>query len=153
MATLTTTPQRTETGRFLRFLTVGASGTVLDFLTLTLLKEAFLLPTLIANTIAFCVGLVNNFTWNRLWTFSDVRNGSLTRQFMQFAAISIIGLTLNNVIITVLETPFGTLFGLEDYGYLPAKLVATGIVFFWNFAANRYWTFNTKNTNEKGKAQ
>lgn len=143
MATLTTSsPQRTETGRFLRFMTVGASGTVLDFLALAIFKEAFLLPTVLANTLAFSIGLVNNFTWNRLWTFSDTQGGSVRKQFLQFALISLVGLLLNNLIVLSLETPLDTLFGSQGYGYLPAKVIATGIIFFWNFSANRLWTFN-----------
>ena len=29
----------------------------------------------------------------------------------------------------------------EDIGYLPAKMVATVVVLFWNFFVNRFWTY------------
>lgn len=132
-----------EIGRLLRFMTVGISGTVLDFTVLTLLKEIFLWPTLLANTFSFGLGVINNFTWNRLWTFSDAQHSNIARQFMQFFVISVIGVLLNNLIVLSLEHPFDSLLGVDGYGYLPAKVIATGIVFFWNFGANRYWTFNT----------
>ncbi|HNB37390.1 MAG TPA: GtrA family protein, partial [Anaerolineales bacterium] len=70
MATLSTPVLNKEVTRFARFLTVGAMGTFLDFGLLTVLKLAGL-PTLIANSISFTAGLLNNFTWNRLWTFAD----------------------------------------------------------------------------------
>lgn len=132
-----------ERQRFARFLTVGAVGTFLDFSLLTLLKTLGL-PTLLANTASFSAGVVNNFTWNRLWTFSDVKQADWQRQLAQFVLVSLIGLALNNTIVLLLEAPLGNLLDQPGYGYLPAKVIATGIVVFWNYFANRYWTFNNK---------
>ena len=133
--------KQSEAGRVLRFMAVGASGTLVDFVVLMLLKEVFLLPTLLANTLSFSVGMVNNFTWNRLWTFADTSHENVARQFLQFAAVSLVGLLLNTLIVLLLEDPFSAL--IATYGYIPAKVIATGVVFVWNFVANRYWTFNS----------
>jgi putative flippase GtrA len=141
MAALIKTTQHKEAQRFLRFLVVGAGGTMLDFGLLTVLKLAGL-PTLPANTAAFSAGVVNNFTWNRLWTYADSRSKQWTVQLGQFAVVSLIGLALNNAVVLLLEAPFGALFNNTEFGYLPAKVIATGIVVFWNFFVNRYWTFN-----------
>jgi putative flippase GtrA len=130
-----------ELGRFGRFLTVGALGTILDFCLLTLLKTAGL-PTLTANSLSFTAGLINNFTWNRLWTFRDSVNASWKKQLTQFTLVSLVGLAVNNIIVLSLENIFGTLIGDTEIGYLPAKVVATGVVVFWNYFANRTWTFN-----------
>lgn len=132
-----------ELGRFARFLMVGAVGTFLDFSLLSLLKLLGL-PTLFANTASFSAGVVNNFTWNRLWTFADAKQSDWGRQLAQFLLVSIVGLTLNNVIVLVLEVPLGTLLGQPDFGYLPAKVIATGVVLFWNYFANLYWTFKVE---------
>lgn len=137
-----------EFQRFTRFLTVGAVGTFLDFGLLSLLK-ALGLPTLVANSASFTVGVVNNFTWNRLWTFSDAKQADWQRQLAQFVLVSLVGLALNNAIVLVLEAPLGTLLGQPDYGYLPAKVIATDVVVFWNYFANRYWTFNTPSANPR----
>lgn len=128
-----------EIQRFARFLTVGAVGTLLDFSLLTLLKLAGL-PTIVANSLSFTAGLLNNFTLNRLWTFQD-RKTDWRRQFAQFALVSLVGLALNNFILLSLENALGNLFGQPDWGYLPAKVIATGVVVFWNYFANRMWTF------------
>ena len=130
-----------EHQRFTRFLTVGAVGTFLDFSLLSLLK-ALGLPTLIANSASFTAGVVNNFTLNRLWTFADAKQANWQRQLAQFVLVSLVGLALNNAIVLLLETPLGILLGQPDYGYLPAKVIATGVVVFWNYFANRHWTFN-----------
>ena len=63
---------------------------------------------------------------------------------MQFLMVSLAGLALNNAIVRLLEDPFGTQLGQPDYGYLPAKVIATGVVVFWNYFTNRHWTFNSK---------
>lgn len=134
--------------RFTRFLTVGAIGTGLDFSALTLLKLAGL-PTLIANSLSFTAGLVNNFTWNRLWTFRDNLHADWRRQLMQYTLVSLIGLALNDTLVLSLEDILGMMLDLPGWGYLPAKVVATGVVVFWNYFANRMWTFNDRNKENK----
>ena len=140
MATLSGTSPSKEIERFSRFLAVGAVGTVLDFSLLTLLKLAGL-PTLLANSLSFTAGLVNNFTWNRLWTFGDSIQPNWRKQLAQFTMVSLVGLVLNNLIVLGLENVFGAMLGQPEWSYLPAKVVATGVVVFWNYFANRMWTF------------
>ena len=140
MTTISTPLPRQEVTRFARFLTVGAVGTVLDFSILTLLKLAGL-PTLFANSISFTAGLLNNFTWNRLWTFGDSVKADWRRQLAQFTLVSLAGLALNNLIVLSLEGVFGAMLGSAQWAYLPAKVIATGMVVFWNYFANRMWTF------------
>lgn len=140
MATLAHPLPNKELARFTRFLTVGALGTLLDFGLLTMLKLAGL-PTLFANSLSFTAGLINNFTWNRLWTFRDAAQANWQKQLAQYALVSLVGLALNDLIVLSLETVLGTWLGQPAWGYLPAKVVATGVVVFWNYFANRTWTF------------
>lgn len=141
MAAFSNSSSNKEIECFTRFLTVGAVGTVLDFCLLTLLKLAGM-PTLFANSISFTAGLVNNFTFNRLWTFNDSAQASnWKKQLAQFTAVSLAGLVLNNLIVLSLEHVLGNILGQPNWGYLPAKVIATGVVVFWNYFANRMWTF------------
>jgi putative flippase GtrA len=129
-----------EMERFSRFLAVGSVGTLLDFSLLTLLKLAGM-PTLFANSLSFLAGLANNFTWNRLWTFGDSVQPDWRMQLAKFTTISLVGLVLSNAIVLLLEGSLGQALGHPNWGYLPAKLLATGAVLFWNYFANRVWTF------------
>jgi len=131
-----------ELTRFARFLTVGALGTLLDFGLLAALKYAGV-ATILANSFSFTAGVVNNFTWNSRWTFADLRrrNANAGAMFFQFLMVSLVGLALNNAIVLLLEAPLGALIGNADFGYVPAKIIATGVVVFWNYFANRNWTF------------
>jgi putative flippase GtrA len=135
------TIQTKGTQRFLRFLLVGLSGTLLDMGLLNLLKLLGY-TTLLANTFGFSIGVVNNFTWNYAWTYADSRHKQLWLQLAQFIAVSLIGLLLSNILVLQLEAPLGALLHAPQWGYLPSKLIATSVIVFWNFLANRYWTFN-----------
>lgn len=139
MSVLPVSVEKSEVTRFARFLTVGAVGTLLDFSILALLKLAGM-PTLAANTLSFTAGLFNNFTWNRLWTFGDAVKSDWRRQLAQFTLVSLVGLALNNLIVLSLEGIF-SLWIDTQWAYLPAKVIATGVVVFWNYFANRTWTF------------
>jgi putative flippase GtrA len=149
LAEISTAFSSKEYGRFGRFLAVGTLGTLLDFGALSSLKTLGL-ATLLANSLSFSAGLVNNFTLNRIWTFSDRLCSDWKRQFLQFTSVSLVGLALNNTLVMLLEVPLGEWLGVADYGYLPAKAVATAVVVFWNYFANRYWTFNVLNAEIAG---
>jgi putative flippase GtrA len=124
-------------------MVVGASGTILDFSILALLKTIGL-PTLPANTLSYMIGTINNFYWNRYWTFAEACKEIWQKQFFQFYIVSLIGLFLNISLTMFLETPFDTMVG--TWGYLPAKVIATNVVIIWNYAVNRLWTFNMRET-------
>jgi putative flippase GtrA len=140
MAALSNSSSNKEIQLISRFLAVGTVGTLLDFSLLTLLKLAGL-PTLFSNSLSFTAGMLNNFTWNRLWTFNDGNQTDWRKQFAQFTLISLFGLALNNIIVLSLEGALGNILGQPEWGYLPAKVIATGVVVFWNYFANRIWTF------------
>jgi putative flippase GtrA len=134
------------TPQFIKFLIVGASGTLIDYLILILLKS-FNWQTLIANTLSFSAGLLNNYYWNGRWTFNESIRKSSLEQFSQFTVISLVGLGLNTAIVLLLEIPLGVILGKPESGYIPAKAFATAVVLFWNYLANRHWTFNPSKKN------
>lgn len=140
------------TPQFIKFLIVGASGTLIDYLILILLKS-FNWQTLIANTLSFSAGLINNYYWNSRWTFNESIQKSSLEQFSQFTIISLVGLGLNTVIVLLLETPMTVILGIPRAGYIPAKAIATVVVFFWNYLANRHWTFNPSKNNLISKGE
>jgi putative flippase GtrA len=148
MMNLTLLPRHKEFSRIIQFGVVGVSGTVLDYIVLILLKLLLGWPTLLANSLAFSIGVANNYTWNSRWTFANPQTEGSLRQFIQFFLVSVIGLLLNNAIVLGLEAPMGHLIAQPEWGYLPAKVLATSLVMFWNYFANRYWTFRTVNETE-----
>lgn len=136
-----------EAERFFKFLVVGTIGFIVDFGTLTFLVEVIGLVPVVANTFSFSIAVLSNFTLNRYWTYPDSRAKRRRVQILQFAAVSLLGLAINNTILLLLQSPFDSLLRLIAFpdaigGYIPAKMVATVVVLFWNFFVNRYWTYN-----------
>lgn len=146
-----------EVGRFLKFAVVGALGAVIDFSTLNLLIQFAGFPKILANACSFTAAVISNFIWNRLWVYPETRGEPLTRQFVQFFFVNAVGLAINTAIFYstdhwllgeagLLSGPVGALAptaGMThfDLAYNGAKMIATGVVLFWNFFVNRFWTF------------
>ena len=141
-----------ERTRFLRFAVVGAIGALVDFGILNLLL-ALNVSYLISATVSFIAAVLNNFTWNRYWTYPDSRSKPISKQLVQFAVINVIGIGIRIPLLAVLENVLinasASLFpgGLwilppEKLGQNLGLAVAILVVMLWNFFANRLWTYN-----------
>ena len=138
-----------ETRRFVKFAFVGALGSVTDFTILNLLIVLAGFPSLIANGVGFCAAVLQNFLLNRWWTFPESRVRSTRGQMAKFALVSVVGLGINLVVFKyfdeLLRPYWIDWLSSADLGfrvsYNSAKLIAIGVVLFWNFVANRLWTF------------
>ncbi len=140
---------RREAKRFAKFATVGALGAVTDFTVLNTLVQVFGLLPIVANAFSFTAAVLQNFVLNRRWTFPESRSRDPRRQLAQFATVSVIGLGINTLVFGFVDhllLPFWTeLVHSADVGFILsynfAKLFAIGVVLFWNFTANRLWTY------------
>jgi len=143
---------RKEVERFFKFAVVGTIGALVDFSTLFVVHRIIGWPLVLSNTISFTLAVLSNFTWNRLWTYPDSRSKPIAAQMVQFFAVNIAGWAINTGILRLLALPLTGLAmdltlvdGYEaayTLGYNAAKAVATGVVMFWNFFVNRFWTYN-----------
>lgn len=106
-------------------------------------------PTL-ASAVSFVAAVVSNFLWNRYWTYPDSRSRSRRRQFTMFFLVSVVGVLIRIPIVFFLTPVFRSL--VSSIGPLQAYTtrladnlslaVAVLVVLFWNFFANRHWTYN-----------
>jgi putative flippase GtrA len=157
--------QRPGVRQFVKFGIVGASSSVINFGILNLLYHKAGFPLMSALTVAFLLSVCNGFIWNRRWTFKERRSHSPQAQSLRFLAVNIVAFLLNNSIVTLIVAHFtssgGGLIGdrshftqvLNDiltgqgkahYGFWlvnGALAAATSVVVFWNYFANRHWTF------------
>lgn len=129
-----------ELRRFLKFATVGAIGMVVDLTVLNVMHKLVGLPLLVANSISFTTAVASNFTWNRLWTFPESRQRPILSQLGQFALVNVLGLAINNLVLWVV---FQLIKGFvpDPLNYNLAKISAIGVVLFWNYFVNRFWTY------------
>jgi len=150
MTAIITNPR--ERTRFFRFLVVGTIGAVVDFGIENVLHRVFGVPYVWAGTISFICAILSNFIWNRYWTYPDSRSKPLAGQLVQFAIVSVSGLLIRIPILRFLEPIITQLFSKlpEERLLLPPDAmgenltlaIAVGIVLFWNFFVNRYWTYS-----------
>lgn len=121
--------------KFSKFALVGMSGLIIDFGLTYVLKEIIKINKYVANSIGFVLAATNNYLLNRIWTFRN-DNPYVSVQYLKFIAVSLIGLILNNAILKLLHDRM-------KLNFYIAKLIAIGIVLFWNFTANLFFTFNS----------
>jgi putative flippase GtrA len=158
-----------EYERFIKFAVVGLLGFLIDAGSVLVLQNTFLPPVnalgealatnvALTQSIAFFLAVCSNFIWNRLWTYPDSRSQSAQRQLTQFVIVSLIGWVIRTIWIAVSYEPFGrmsanvlSLLGADSMpalldqhkiGTMIALFFGVIAVMFWNFLANRYWTYN-----------
>jgi len=149
--------KRLELGRFLKFCVVGTIGTAVDFGLFNLLHNVLGLHEVPSNTLSVSAAIVNNYTWSRFWVYPETKDRQGGKKFAQFVVVSVIAWALNTGILWSTDhwlfgeagllagivAPAAAMIGTEHSVLASnlAKVIATGIVLFWNFFANRLWTF------------
>jgi putative flippase GtrA len=113
-----------------RFLVVGVGNTLISFAVYRLLL-AFGTPYAIAAPLAFAVGAVNGYVFNRRWTFA-ARDSVRARAL--YVAVQGAGALSTSVLVLFFVRVAGT-------GRVWAYLAAVPPVTLCMFAANRRWTF------------
>ncbi|MGL4781082.1 MAG: GtrA family protein [Bacteroidales bacterium] len=128
--------------QFIKFAFVGATGTILDFGITWLSKEKLHYNKYVANSIGFLIAATSNFILNRVWTFES-QNPDIQYEYLLFMLISILGLSINNMVIFILSKKWADkLFRFyPQYRFYFSKIVATGVVILWNFFMNYFYTF------------
>jgi putative flippase GtrA len=130
--------------RFMKFGTVGASGVVVNLGVLYFCQE-FLFTVIqtpsmrlnVSLAVAIFFATVNNFFWNRAWTWSDRfhrPDKHLILHFGQYALACWVGIVLQ-VLLT-------KLFVIYLY-YLVANALAIVLASMFNFLVNNFWTFRS----------
>ena len=128
--------------RFLKFGTVGASGTVINLGLLYYAQEhlftAIQQPEMRLNlslALAIFFATVNNFFWNRLWTWADRKHHydrPILIQFGQYTMACWLSIALQFVLTNML---------VSHFYYQVANLIAIVLTSVLNFVVNDLWTF------------
>lgn len=119
--------------QLIKFGAVGASGYVVNLVVYELVRKGADVHYLAAAVIAFCVAVLNNFYWNRHWTF-NAGDGHAGFQAARFFVVSLVALALNLVLLKV--------FVAAGIGEFPAQAIAVICVTPVNFIGNKLWSFS-----------
>ncbi len=118
--------------QFIRFLKVGAGVTALDYAVMIGAVQWLGWGSVLASGLGFTVGSLANYLFNRYYTFrSSTPHGIALLRFLVVIGTGL-GITLG--LMHLLTTRWGL-------PYLPARVLTTGLVMFWHFAGNAFWSF------------
>jgi len=122
--------------QFIKFGLVGILSFIVDAGIYLVLTRYLAFFYIMAKAISFVLAATNSYIFNRAWTFRS-SNLAVGREFSKFLLISVIGLGLNTLFMFLAVEQFK----LKD---LYGLVIATILVMFWNFTANKFWTFRQK---------
>lgn len=131
---------------FIKFGTVGFTGTVVDFICYNIFIVIFGIRPATAKAFSTEIAIFNNFSWNNSWTFKRRKTRRpLWKKFLIFNVVSLGGLSIGVVIVKILHTLYGD--GIWKLG--PLGVHYYNLYFFatippvmaWNFLMNHFFTW------------
>ena len=125
--------------QIVKFGIVGAIAFVIDYAVLFVLVQFLHMDSIIAATISFTVSVIFNYLASMKYVFVGRADQSKQTQFIIFIVLSVIGLGINDGILS----PF-----IPTYYYLVSKIVATAIVMVWNFVSRKIFLEEKNQGNE-----
>lgn len=124
--------------KILRYFVVGGTAAVVDFVifaSLTRLAHVHWFP---AGLASFTMATVVNYLLATRFVFqSGTRFEKKHHEILITFLVSLVGLAIN-------QTVLWACIHLRDIDPLIAKVVGTGVVFFWNYGARRYFVFKPR---------
>ena len=134
--------QKPGVRQLVKFGLVGISSTIVNFAVLNLMLIVLHQNKYVAVTVAFLVSVINGYFWNRRWTFKNAPTKAVHTQFMQFLLVNLVSWGLDLLFVRLISVPLENDFHISMVKATNlAQLVATGVLVFWNYFANRLWTF------------
>jgi dolichol-phosphate mannosyltransferase len=116
-----------------KFGVVGATGYVVNLAVFAVLVELGGVHHIPGAIGAFCVAVMNNFFWNRHWTFRAT-HGHPGFQAARFFTVSLLALGVNLIVLSLLVDAAGV-------AELPSQAIAVAFAMPLNFIGNKLWTF------------
>jgi putative flippase GtrA len=121
----------------LKFLTVGVVSFAIDYGLLLILHDAFAVQLNVATTLAYLIGLVVNFTLNKMWTFSAPKGArQSTKQALQYGILVVFNLLATNIIVSMAEA--------GGVGPELSKPIATAAIMVLNYVVYQRIIFRAK---------
>ena len=113
-----------------KFVIVGGTATILDWIIYYICYNFFHIEPLIANIISFTISVIYNYIASVTWVFDVNKEKDSKRNFVLFIIFSVIGLGLNELILFICIDKIH----IMD---LISKVIATAIVMVFNFITRK----------------
>lgn len=120
--------------KIIKYFFVGGAAALVDWSVFALLVKYFNYPWFVAGASSFMLATLVNYVLSIKHVFASGTRFTRNKEVFLTFFVSFIGLVINQLILWQ---------GIEFYLLDPllAKIMATGVVFFWNFAARNYFIF------------
>ena len=125
--------------QFSKFALIGILNTAIDFVIYFFLTRYFVFWNeykIITASCTFIIANLNSYLFNKFWTFQN-KETKHHILYSKFFIISLIGLGINDLLFSFVHYQFG-------FNDLLAKIMPIPVVMLWNFFANKYWTFKSR---------
>lgn len=123
---------------FFRYIVIGGSTFLIDFLLLIILHGGFNLNVLVAASISYWVSILYNFLLNRYWSFKIKGNTDLYKHIFLYAAL--LGF---NYLFTI--TFLAITVNYYHLNYMISKLIAVGFQITWTYLIYKNVIFKPRN--------
>jgi|GEM_PF-70648 len=129
-----------------KFITVGISNTLIDWGVLNLLILITGIPAGLFYSVfkgaSFLIAVINSYFWNKFWTFKKREIEKPGREFLQFLAISAIGMGINVGVASFVVNVIGPQAGISLKAWATVgAAIATIFAMVWNFLGYKFIVF------------
>jgi putative flippase GtrA len=123
--------------KFMKFTGVGIVATLLDWLIFFALVRYTSLLYPLALATSYLASTILNFFMNRRYTFRNTYK-KVHLQLASFVGVAVLGLGLSEALVYGIAN---YLLGHSSTGLMASRVIATLVVFAWNFLLNDRITF------------
>jgi dolichol-phosphate mannosyltransferase len=131
-----------ELTRFLKFIGVGLSGTVVNLGILALVSQMTTWTKYVAELPGIEISIITNFLLNDFFTFKDRRGNSKNKSFvnrlLKFNLVGLTGAAINIGLYSLILFLWGT---DSTVIRLIAQAISIVVVFLWNYILSMVWTW------------
>jgi putative flippase GtrA len=114
-----------------RFLIVGSSVAVVQFLIFFILDRFLYLPSIVSSTVSFAICIFINFRFQKFWSFKDPSRDHIGTQFSYFVINSI-----SNLFINILA--MALLLGVFTLNKYLAQIFSLAVIAVYNFFVYKF---------------
>lgn len=118
----------------MRYGMVSVASLTLDFAVLTALTSLAGIHYLVSAAIAYTAGLILNYLLSTSWVFRSRRVSNRSVEFASFAAVGIVGLGLNQVLMWLFTSGLGLF-------YPVSRAISAVIGYIWKYLVRKLLLF------------
>ncbi len=133
---------------FQKYLNISSSDVIFSVFSLTIIFYSLF------KAISFILATINSYIWNKFWTFQRRTTEKLSKEFLQFVVVSVIGFLINVGLASFVFkfiSPFGGL-NIDQWAIFSAA-IATVVSMIWNFLGYKFIVFDTKSKTKTQNAE